>query len=114
MYTLPILISSVYLRRSTLFLLPIPSPGLCLPASAQSSAPISMPSIVTTHLTHLGHRAETSMIKAFVARSINASIVKTSQQALQADRVTPLTLFLKVTNASPFYALVVEDLEVDV
>lgn len=54
------------------------------------------------------------MIKAFVARSINAYIVKTSQQALQADRVTPLTLFLKLTNASPFYALVVEDLEVDV
>ena len=34
--------------------------------------------------------AETSMIKASVASSIAAPIVKTSQQALQADGVTPL------------------------
>ena len=34
--------------------------------------------------------AETSMIKASVTRSIAAPIVKTSQQALQADGVMPL------------------------
>lgn len=36
--------------------------------------------------------AETSMIKSSVARSINAPIVKTSQQALQADGVKPLVV----------------------
>ena len=48
--TPPILISPVHLTRRSLFLLPIPRPGLCLAASAQSSPPISMPSTVTTRL----------------------------------------------------------------
>ena len=36
--------------------------------------------------------AETSMIKASVARSLDITIDKSSQQALQADGVTPLTV----------------------
>ena len=65
--------------------------------------------------------AETSMIKASVARNINATIVKTSQQALQADGVTPLAVVGETHLAlSRAYkrltldALVVEDLDVDI
>ena len=43
------------------------------------------------------------MIKASVARSIDAPIVKTSQQALQADGVTPLVVVGK-THFSLFRA----------
>ena len=64
--------------------------------------------------------AETSMIKASVARSIDAPIVKTSQQALQADGVTPLVVVgethLTLSRADirlTLDALVVEDLDVD-
>ena len=69
----------------------------------------------------LGTGAETSMIKASVARSIDAPIMKTSQQALQADGVTPLAVFSETRLAFSrddkrltFDALVVEDLDVDV
>ena len=65
--------------------------------------------------------AETSMIKASVARSINAPIVKTSQQALQVDGVTPLVVVgethLTLSRAGKCLtldALVVKDLDVDV
>ena len=65
--------------------------------------------------------AETSMIKAFVARSIDAPIVKSSQQALQADGVTPLAVVgethLTLSRAHltlTLDALVVEDLDVDI
>jgi len=65
--------------------------------------------------------AETSMIKASVACSIDAPIVKTSQQALQADGVTPVVLVgethLTLSRADKrltLDALVVEDLDVDV
>lgn len=62
--------------------------------------------------------AENSMIKASVARSIDAPIVKTSQQALQADGVTPLVVVgethLTLSRAGKCLtldALVVEDLD---
>ena len=65
--------------------------------------------------------AETSMIKASVARSIDAPIARTSQQALQADGVTPLVVVgethLTLSRADKHLtldALVVEDLDVDV
>ena len=65
--------------------------------------------------------AKTSMIKASVAHSIAAPIVKTSQQALQADGVTPLVVVgethLALSRAGKHLtldALVVEDLDVDV
>ena len=64
--------------------------------------------------------AETSMIKASVARSIAAPIIKTSQQALQVDGVTPLVVgetHLTLSRAGKYLtldALVVEDLDVDV
>ena len=61
------------------------------------------------------------MIKASVARSIDDPIVKTSQQALQADGVTPLAVVgetrLALSRADErltLDALVVEDLDVDV
>ena len=64
--------------------------------------------------------AETSMIKASVARSIDTPIVKTSQQALQADGVTLLVVVgethLTLSRADirqTLDALVVEDLDVD-
>ena len=65
--------------------------------------------------------AETSMIKASITCSIAAPIAKTSQQALQADGVTPLVVVgetqLILSWAGKhltFDALVVEDLDVDV
>ena len=61
------------------------------------------------------------MIKASVARSIDDPIVKTSQQALQVDGVTPLAVVgetrLALSRADErltLDALVVEDLDVDV
>ena len=61
------------------------------------------------------------MIKASVARGIAAPIVKTSQQALQADGVTPLVVVgethLTLSRAGKHLTLdglVVEDLDVDV
>ena len=61
------------------------------------------------------------MIKASAARSIDAPIMKTSQQALQADGVTPLAVCSETRLALSrddkrltLDALVVEDLEVDV
>ena len=61
------------------------------------------------------------MIKASVTRSIAAPIVKTSQQALQADGVMPLIIVgethLTLSQAGKHLtldALVVEDLDVDV
>ena len=61
------------------------------------------------------------MIKASVARSIDAPIVKSSQQALQADGVTPLAVVgethLTLSRAHltlTLDALVVEDLDVDI
>ena len=60
-------------------------------------------------------------LEASVARSIAAPIVKTSQQALQADGVTPLVVVgethLTLSRAGKHLtldALVVEDLDVDV
>ena len=65
--------------------------------------------------------AETIMIKASVSRTIDAPITKTSQQALQADGVTPLVVVgethLALSRADirlTLDALVVEDLDVDV
>ena len=65
--------------------------------------------------------AETSMIKASVTRSIATPTVKKSQQALQADRVTPLVVagetHLTVSQAGKHLTLatlVVEDLDIDV
>ena len=64
---------------------------------------------------------ETSMIKSSVARSIGATIVKSSQQALQADGMTPLAVagetHLTLSRADKqlgLDALVVDDLDVDV
>ena len=61
------------------------------------------------------------MIKSFVARSIGAAIKQSSQQALQADGVTPLAvageirLILSRTDKQlALDALVVDDLEVDI
>ena len=48
--------------------------------------------------------AETSMIKASVASNIDAPIMKTSQQALQADGVTQLLLLVRL--ASPSHELI--------
>ena len=65
--------------------------------------------------------AETSMIKSSVARSIGATIVKSSQQALQADGMTPLVvagethlLLSRADKQLGLDALVVDDLDVDV
>ena len=65
--------------------------------------------------------AETSMIKASVARAIGAPIVKTTQQALQADGVTLLSVvgetrfdLLRADKSLHLDALVVEDLDVDI
>ena len=65
--------------------------------------------------------AETSMTKASVTHSIAAPIVKTSQQALQADGVTPLVVvgetqltLSRAGNHLTLDALVVEDFDVDV
>ena len=65
--------------------------------------------------------AETSMIKSSVARSIGATIVKSSQQALQADGMTPLAvagethlILSRADKQLGLDALVVDDLDVDV
>ena len=64
---------------------------------------------------------DTVMIKSFIARSIGAAIKQSSQQALQADGVTPLAvagetrLILSRTDKQlALDALVVDDLEVDI
>ena len=65
--------------------------------------------------------AETSMIKASIARQIGATILKTKQTALQADGITPLTVTGEVhlpLHRNHFKlqldALVVEELDVDI
>ena len=65
--------------------------------------------------------AETSMIKSSLARSIGAPITKSSQQALQADGLTPLAvvgetrlLLSRADKHLALDALVVDDLDVDV
>ena len=65
--------------------------------------------------------AETSMIKSSLARSIGAPIMKSSQQALQADCLTPLAIvgetrliLSRAENQLTLDALVVDDLDVDV
>ena len=65
--------------------------------------------------------AETSMIKASIARQIGAPITKTTQQVLQADGITPMAvigethLTLSRSDLSlKLDALVVEDLDVDI
>ena len=65
--------------------------------------------------------AETSMIKLSTARSIGAPIEKSTQQALQADGVTPLTVigetYLTLSRSNHHVildALVVDDLDVNV
>ncbi|KAK2550541.1 hypothetical protein P5673_028741 [Acropora cervicornis] len=65
--------------------------------------------------------AETSMIKSSLARSIGAPIMKSSQQALQADGLTPLAvvgetrlILSRADNQLTLDALVVDDLDVDV
>ena len=60
--------------------------------------------------------AETSMIKSSLARSIGAPIMKSSQQALQADGLTPLAVVgeTRLINQLTLDALVVDDLDVDV
>lgn len=64
--------------------------------------------------------AETSMIKSSLARSIGAPIMKSSQQALQADGLTPLAvvgetrlILSRADNQLTLDALVVDDLDVD-
>ena len=61
------------------------------------------------------------MIKASVTRSIDAPIVKSSQQALQVDSVTPLAVVgeTRLTLSRAHFtltldALVMEDLDVDI
>ena len=61
------------------------------------------------------------MIKASVARSLDITIDKSSQQALQADGVTPLTVvgethinLSRANKSLALDALVVEDLNVDI
>ena len=65
--------------------------------------------------------AETSMIKSSLARSIGAPIMKSSQQALQADGLTPLAvvgetrlILSRADNQLTLDALVVDDLDVEV
>ena len=65
--------------------------------------------------------AETSMIKSSLARSIGAPIMKSSQQALQADGLTPLAvvgetrlILSRADNQLTLDALIVDDLDVDV
>ena len=65
--------------------------------------------------------AETSMIKSSLARSIGAPITKSSQQALQADGMTPLAvvgetrlILSRADKTLALDALVVDDLDVDV
>ncbi len=65
--------------------------------------------------------AETSMIKAFIAKQIGATILKTKQTALQADGITPLTVtggvHLKLHRNHfklQLDALVVKELDVDI
>ena len=65
--------------------------------------------------------AETSMIKSSVARSIGAPISQSSQQALQADSMTPLAvagethlILSRADKQLAFDALVVDDLDVDI
>ena len=65
--------------------------------------------------------AETSMIKSSLARSIGTPITKSSQQALQADGLTPLAvvgetglILSRADNQFTLDALVVDDLDVDV
>ena len=65
--------------------------------------------------------AETSMMKSSLTRSIGAPITKSSQQALQADGLTPLAVVgetrLILSRADKHLALdalVVDDLDVDV
>ena len=65
--------------------------------------------------------AETSMIKSSLALSIGAPIMKSSQQALQADGLTPLAvvgetclILSRADNQLTLDALVVDDLDVDV
>ncbi|XP_068703830.1 uncharacterized protein [Montipora foliosa] len=65
--------------------------------------------------------AETSMIKSSLARSIGAPIMKSSQQALQADGLTPLAvggetrlILSRADNQLTLDAHVVDDLDVDV
>ena len=65
--------------------------------------------------------AETSMIKSSLARSIGAPIMKSSQQAVQADGLTPLAvvgetrlILSRADNQLTLDALVVDDLDVDV
>ena len=64
---------------------------------------------------------ETSMIKSSLTRSIGAPITKSSQQALQADGLTPLAvvgetrlLLSRADKHLALDALVVDDLDVDV
>ena len=61
------------------------------------------------------------MIKSSLARSIGAPIMKSSQQALQADGLTPLAvvgetrlILSRADNQLTLDALVVDDLDVDV
>ena len=75
----------------------------------------------TSTTTHLDTGAETRMMKSSVAHSIGAPIEQSSQQALQADVVTPLAiagethLILSWADEHlPLDALVVDDLEVDI
>ena len=100
-----------------------------------ASSPHSSSRVVSRHVStkqspHFNHHSlkltldtgdETSVIKASVARSIAAPIVKTSQQALPADGVTPLVVVgethLTLSRAGKHLtldALLVEDLDVDV
>ena len=64
---------------------------------------------------------ENRMIKASVARSLDITIDKSSQQALQADGVTPLTVvgethinLSRANKSLTLDAVVVEDLDVDI
>ena len=65
--------------------------------------------------------AETTMIKAALARSLSLDIVKSNQQVLQADGTTPLnvvgevhTILSRSKKKLTLDALVVEDLDVDI
>ncbi len=111
-----------------------PSVAECHPASHNHRIKLSGRRVSTKCSPHLkvfyNHHAlqltldtgaETSMIKASIAKQIGATILKTKQTALQADGITPLTVTGEVhlkLHRNHFKlqldALVVEELDVDV
>ena len=105
---------------------PQPPPTSTARISSRCVSAKQSPSLTAYYKQHplkltLDTGAETSMMKASVARSLGVTPRKTSQRALQADGVTPLTVVGEIRillsrggNLLNLDALVVEDLDVDV